>query len=116
MLVKRLSTTATALSVFGLAVAGCGGSDTPSDSGAGSNNPACGQCEEPDANVDLTMPEISFASTVFPILRGSCTAAECHGTAPGTDPKLVYPALDLYLGPPESDTTTPSTRRSTRAS
>jgi hypothetical protein len=107
LLVKRLATTATALFAFGAAASGCGGSDTPSDSGAGSRNPACGRCEEPNHDVDLSTPPVSFATTVFPILRGSCTATECHGTAPGTDPKLVYPALDLYLGPPESDTTTP---------
>lgn len=107
LLVKRFVTAATALSAFCATVSGCGGSDTPSDSGAGSNNPACGRCEQPNPDIDLMAPEISFAATVFPILQNSCTAVACHGTTPGTDPELIYPALDLYLGPPPSDTTTP---------
>lgn len=109
-LVKRLVTTVIALVAFGVAPPGCADNDTPSDTGPGSRNPACGRCEEPDPDEDLSTPEVSFSSTVFPILRASCTRTECHGTPPGTDATLVYPALDLYLGPPPDDTTTPIDR------
>lgn len=108
VLVRRLTEMATVALVMARGLGGCSNSDTPADSGAGSNNPACGRCEAPAPSLDLSTPEVSFQKDVFPVLRASCTASKCHGTPPGTDPTLTYPALDLYLGPPLDDTATPT--------
>jgi hypothetical protein len=100
---EPFTTTARVLALIGALLTACGSTDTPSDGGGGTSNPACGKCAPPDTTLDLMTPAVSFKIDVFPIFRMTCNRSVCHGQKPGTDPNGVYPAADLYLGPPFDD-------------
>ncbi len=65
-----------ALMVTALFLAGCGGSDSPTDPGGGGGNPP------PDSRTIVDNP--SFSGVVMEIFnRKGCTASGCHGTGQG---------------------------------
>jgi hypothetical protein len=99
----------TLVAVLALTLPSCG-SDEPKPA-AGDDK--CGACTEPDTTTDLMNPVVSFKTDLYPsVIRPTCATITCHGAKPGADAASsapgTYPMAELYLGPPSSDTTTPT--------